>query len=123
MMVAADKRYLDSITTYMMKLGAEHLPPGYDGPVDRKVAAAPHVALLRRGREPVAGWLAASPDDGRSGQALSRQHHDLHDEARRGAPAAWLQRSGRSQGRGGASRGAAAAGEGAGRGMAGGFSG
>jgi hypothetical protein len=36
--------YLDSISTYMFKLGADHLPPGFDGPVDRKVAAAPHVA-------------------------------------------------------------------------------
>src|SRR5919198_908676 len=46
--LASDNGYLDSITTYMLKLGADHLPPGFDGPVDRKVAAAPHAALIHR---------------------------------------------------------------------------
>ena len=46
---------LDSISTYMIKLGADHLPPGFDGPVDRKVAAAPHVALVRLRMQQVAG--------------------------------------------------------------------
>src|SRR4051812_12247332 len=32
--VASDNEYLDSITTYMLKLGADHLPPGFDGSVD-----------------------------------------------------------------------------------------
>src|SRR5262249_9233615 len=45
--LASDNGYLDSITTYMLKLGADHLPPGFDGPVDRMVAAAPHMALVR----------------------------------------------------------------------------
>jgi hypothetical protein len=35
--LASDKEYLDSISTYMLKLGADHLPPGFDGPMDRKV--------------------------------------------------------------------------------------
>src|SRR6266568_8677308 len=31
-LVQSDSSYLDSITTYVMKLGGKHLPPGFDGP-------------------------------------------------------------------------------------------
>ena len=44
---ASDTGYLDAISTYVMKLGADNLPPGYDSPMDRRFAASPHVALLR----------------------------------------------------------------------------
>jgi hypothetical protein len=57
-MMASDDGYLDSISTYMFKLGPDHLPPGYDGPVDRKVAAAPHVALIRLRMQQIARLLA-----------------------------------------------------------------
>ena len=57
-MLAPDNEYLDSISTYMLKLGADHLPPGYDSPVDRKVAAAPHVALIRLRMQQIARLLA-----------------------------------------------------------------
>src|SRR6516164_870641 len=56
--LASDNEYLDSISTYMFKLGPDHLPPGFDGPVDRKVAAAPHVALVRLRMQQVARLLA-----------------------------------------------------------------
>lgn len=56
--VASDNTYLDSITTYMLKLGVGHLPPGFDGPVDRKVAAAPHLAHLRLRMQQIARLLA-----------------------------------------------------------------
>jgi hypothetical protein len=56
--LASDNDYLDSITTYMVKLGADHLPPGFDGPVDRKVAAAPHMALIRLRMQQIAQLLA-----------------------------------------------------------------
>jgi hypothetical protein len=56
--VASDNGYLDSITTYIMKLGADHLPPGFDGPMDRKLAAAPHVTLVRLRMQQIAGLLA-----------------------------------------------------------------
>jgi hypothetical protein len=56
--LASDNGYLDSISTYMLKLGVDHLPPGFDGPVDRKVAAAPHVALLRLRMQQIARLLA-----------------------------------------------------------------
>src|SRR6266545_8264715 len=42
MILASENEYLDSISTYVIKLGPDHLPPGFDGPVDRRVAAAPH---------------------------------------------------------------------------------
>lgn len=56
--VVSDNTYLDSITTYMLKLGADHLPPGFDSPVDRKVAAAPHLAHLRLRMQQIARLLA-----------------------------------------------------------------
>lgn len=56
--LASDNGYLDSITTYMLKLGADHLPPRFDGPVDRKVAAAPHMALVRLRMQQIARLLA-----------------------------------------------------------------
>ena len=56
--LTSDNDYLDSITTYMVKLGADHLPPGFDGPVDRKVAAAPHMALIRLRMQQIAQLLA-----------------------------------------------------------------
>jgi hypothetical protein len=57
-MLVSDNGYLDSISTYMLKLGADHLPPGFDGPVDRKVAAAPHVGLIRLRMQQIARLLA-----------------------------------------------------------------
>jgi hypothetical protein len=56
--LASDNEYLDSITTYMLKLGADHLPPGFDGRMDRKVAAAPHMALVRLRMQQIARLLA-----------------------------------------------------------------
>jgi hypothetical protein len=56
--LASDNGYLDSITTYMLKLGADHLPPGFDGPVDREVAAAPRLALVRLRMQQIARLLA-----------------------------------------------------------------
>lgn len=56
--LAADNEYLDSITTYILKLGADHLPPGFDSPMDRKVAAAPHMALVRLRMQQIAQLLA-----------------------------------------------------------------
>jgi hypothetical protein len=56
--LASENDYLDSISTYVVKLGADHLPPGFDGPVDRKVAASPHMALVRLRMQQIAGLLA-----------------------------------------------------------------
>jgi hypothetical protein len=50
--------FLDAITTYVMKLGADNLPPGFDTPADRRFAAAPHLALLRLRMAQIAALLA-----------------------------------------------------------------
>src|SRR5215510_4473748 len=57
-LLALDNGYLDSISTYMLKLGADHLPPGFDSPVDRRVATAPHVVLIRLRMQQIARLLA-----------------------------------------------------------------
>jgi hypothetical protein len=49
---------LDGITTYIMKLGADHLPEGFDGFIDRRVASAPHGLLLRLRMQQIAKSLA-----------------------------------------------------------------
>lgn len=56
--ILASDQYLDSITTYIIKLGADHLPVGFDGPVDRKVATAPHMVLVRLRMQQIARLLA-----------------------------------------------------------------
>jgi hypothetical protein len=54
----SDSQSLDSITTYIFKVGADHLPPGFDGPMDRKVAAAPHVVMVRLRMQQIAQFLS-----------------------------------------------------------------
>jgi hypothetical protein len=46
-LVRPDADFLDGLTTYVLKLGAENLPPPFDGDVDRRVAASPHVVAVR----------------------------------------------------------------------------
>ncbi|HXD44175.1 MAG TPA: hypothetical protein VN655_03490 [Pseudolabrys sp.] len=53
-----DASFLDGIATYVMKLGAENLPPPYDGDTDRRVAASAHLKLLRLRTQQVATLLA-----------------------------------------------------------------
>jgi hypothetical protein len=50
--------FLDGMTTYAMKLGADNLPPPYDSPVDRRMAASPHLVLLRLRTQQVAQLMA-----------------------------------------------------------------
>jgi len=57
-LLASNDSYLDSITTYMLKLGPDHLPPGFDSPIDRKVAGSPHVAMVRLRMQQIAELLA-----------------------------------------------------------------
>ncbi|MDW6020249.1 hypothetical protein SAZ10_00570 [Mesorhizobium sp. BAC0120] len=57
-LLASDRDYLDSISTYILKLGPDHLPPGFDSPVDRKVAASPHMPLIRLRMQQIARLLA-----------------------------------------------------------------
>jgi hypothetical protein len=50
--------YLDSLSTYVLKLGPDDLVPPYDSPIDRKVASSPHVLLIRLRMQQVAHLLA-----------------------------------------------------------------
>jgi hypothetical protein len=53
-----DASFVDGITTYVMKLGADHLPPAYDSPLDKRVASSPRLTLLRLRTQQVAQLLA-----------------------------------------------------------------
>ena len=53
-----DAGFLDGLSTYVMKLGADNLVPPYDGPVDRRLGASPHVGLLRLRMQQTARLLA-----------------------------------------------------------------
>lgn len=52
-----DASFVDGVTTYLMKLGAE-LPAPYDSPMDKRIAASPHLTLLRLRTQQVAKLLA-----------------------------------------------------------------
>jgi hypothetical protein len=54
----SDTGYLDGLSTYVMKLGADNLVPPYDTPMDRRLAASPHVALLRLRMHQIAHLVA-----------------------------------------------------------------
>ena len=56
----SDQSYLDSITTYILKLGGDHLPAGFDSPLDRRVADTPHAPLLRLRMQQIAKLLATA---------------------------------------------------------------
>ena len=56
--MSSENGYLDSISTYLFKLGPDNLPPGFDSPTDRKVAAAPHVTMVRLRMQQMARLLA-----------------------------------------------------------------
>ena len=51
--------YLDGISTYVMKLGADNLLPPFDTPMDRDFAAAPQTKFLRMRTQQIASLLAA----------------------------------------------------------------
>jgi hypothetical protein len=50
--------YLDSISTYVMKLGADNLVPPFDTQADRRFAISSHVPLLRLRMQQVAALMA-----------------------------------------------------------------
>ena len=50
--------FLDGMSTYVMKLGADNLVPPYDSPMDRRVAASPNLTLLRLRTQQVARLIA-----------------------------------------------------------------
>jgi hypothetical protein len=70
----SDATFLDGITTYVMKLGADNLPPPYDHPMDRRAAASPHLTLLRLRTQQVARLIA----DGLAGELAAAATPPLH---------------------------------------------
>jgi hypothetical protein len=50
--------FLPGLTTYIMKLGAENLPAGFDSDVDRRMAASPHLLAVRLRLQQTAKLLA-----------------------------------------------------------------
>jgi hypothetical protein len=44
---SSEAGFLDSITTYVMKLGPDQLVPPFDTPMDHRFASSPHVPLVR----------------------------------------------------------------------------
>jgi hypothetical protein len=50
--------YLDGLSTYVMKLGAENLPPPYTDPADLRIAASAPLTLLRLRTQQVARLMA-----------------------------------------------------------------
>jgi hypothetical protein len=54
----ANDGFLDGISTYVMKLGADNLVPPYDTPMDRKFAASPNVVLVRLRMQQIAHLIA-----------------------------------------------------------------
>jgi hypothetical protein len=50
--------FLDSISTYVLKLGADNLVPPYDSPMDRRVASSPHIVLVRLRMQQIAHMMA-----------------------------------------------------------------
>jgi hypothetical protein len=50
--------YLDGLSTYVMKLGADNLVAPFDSPADRRFAASPHITLLRLRTQQTATLIA-----------------------------------------------------------------
>jgi hypothetical protein len=59
----SDTGFLDGLSTYVMKLGADNMVPPYDTPIDRRLAASPHIALLRLRMQQIAHLVAAGIAD------------------------------------------------------------
>ncbi|MGE0005507.1 MAG: hypothetical protein AB7S92_07945 [Parvibaculaceae bacterium] len=57
-MVDRQSPYLDGLSTYVMKLGADNLVPPFDSPADRRFAASPHITLLRLRTQQTATLIA-----------------------------------------------------------------
>lgn len=80
---SGDASFLDGTTTYVMKLGADNLPPPYDSPADRRVAASTPLTLLRLRTQQVAKLLA----DGVGAALASTPEAPLHLVNIAGGPA------------------------------------
>jgi len=76
-LVHAGTDHLGGLHTYLMKLGADNLPAGFDGPIDRKVAATPHALSMRLRLQQCAMLLAEGLQDALA-QSPSKPLHLLN---------------------------------------------
>ena len=70
----SDKGFLDSISTYVLKLGVENLPRGFDGPIDKRIAGAPHAVFIRLRMQQIAKLLADALVEPLSADAAAPLH-------------------------------------------------
>jgi hypothetical protein len=54
----ADEGFLDGLSTYVLKLGPDNLVAPYDTPIDRRLAASPHIVMMRLRMQQVASLVA-----------------------------------------------------------------
>jgi len=54
----SNEGFLDGMSTYVMKLGADNLVPPYDTPMDRRFAASPNMVLVRLRMQQIAHLIA-----------------------------------------------------------------
>jgi hypothetical protein len=54
----SDTGFLDGMSTYVLKLGADNLVPPYDTSIDRRLAGSPHVLLVRLRMQQIAHLMA-----------------------------------------------------------------
>lgn len=73
-LLPGDTTFLDGMSTYVMKLGADNLMPPYDSPMDRRVAASPNLTLLRLRTQQVARLIADTVATGLA-QAMAAPLH------------------------------------------------
>lgn len=73
-LISSDAGYLDGMTTYVMKLGVDQLVAPYDSPMDRRVAASPHVTLMRLRMQQIARLLAGGLVEHLAGAAGAPLH-------------------------------------------------
>lgn len=76
-LVHANSDHLGGLHTYLMKLGADNLPAGFDSRIDRKVAATPHAISMRLRLQQCAMLLAQGLPDALA-QSPSKPLHLLN---------------------------------------------
>jgi len=57
-MFESGKEFLDGISTYVLKLGEDNLPPPFDGPADRRFVAGPRFVQVRLRTQQMARLLS-----------------------------------------------------------------
>ncbi|MFC5069793.1 hypothetical protein [Flaviflagellibacter deserti] len=75
--------FLDGMSTYVMKLGGDHLVPPHDTPMDRRFASSPHATFLRMRTQQTARLIA----DGLRAELSENDKRPLHIVNIAGGPA------------------------------------